>query len=337
LWPIRVASQDKKPAATSNLDKAMAYIKANHRQIGYEAIPSLFAGIAFLLDGNCKEDLEHVIQRAIRCCRGTKVDNQNWFIAYGAFFLSIIYLRDPREDIRLALEGMIPVAEKSAESTGGWCHCQGGDWKGYLKGGGGLDISMITATMLSAFLMMKSGGIDVPKPLLERTIKNLTEQTRGCSMGYGSGHGWMAGGPSRSSMAFIGLHVAKMTSAWIYGPLVQGLPGWIKNVEEGHAYGPMHFFSVSAALHLMGQFPAFANHWLPVLAGRQQEDGSVIMYNDGKRDGEKGFTNTRVGSTAVYAIMLLLKDGKKLIEVAKKEAKPGEPSKKPASPFSQKK
>jgi hypothetical protein len=125
----------------------------------------------------------------------------------------------------------------------------------------------------------------------------------------------------------MGLHVAKMTSAWIYGPQVQGLPSAVNQTEGGHAYGPIHFFAVAVALSQMGQYPGFANKWLPTLASRQKEDGSVHTLNDGGKDGEAQFTSGhRVGSTAVFALMILLQKNKLIDNSTKKPASAGAPS-----------
>lgn len=324
LIPLALAAQDDKHKGlsySSQLDKAMAYIKANNGKVGYGLIPTLFAGLAFMLDGReeFKGDFENCVQAALRGYKQEKAFNGNWFTAYSALFLSIVYLRDPRPEIKEALEDAIEVAERNAEPTGGWCHHKGfANESNYHKQGGGVDLGMLTATMLSALLIMKTGGIDVPAPLIERTMKNLGTLTRGAGISYGTNNGCGDRALSRAAAAFMGLHVAKNSSAWIYGPLAQALPGAVASTENGHAYGPVHFFAVAIAMHQLGQYAAFANQWLPTLASRQKEDGSVFTLNDGKTDGEANFTSGhRVGSTAVFAIMILLQKAR-LFEAPKK-------------------
>jgi hypothetical protein len=186
---------------------------------------------------------------------------------------------------------------------------------------------MVTATMLSALVIMKSEGIDVPQGLIEGATRNLSSLTRGGGICYGTGNGCPDRALSRGAAAYMGLSAAKMTSAWICGPLAQALPGAVAHTENGHAYGPVHFFAVAVAMHQMGQYANFANQWLPALSSRQKEDGSVHMLNDGKTDGEANFTSGhRVGSTAVFAMMILLQKyklfeaPKKPVAVAKKPA-----------------
>jgi hypothetical protein len=321
----------------ASYDKAVTYVAENYQKA--QVVPLIFAGFVFMLDGReeLKPEFEKVVQRAMGCCKGPGGFHANWEAAYSGLFLSIVYLRTPRADIKEALQALPAAAEKGIESSGGWCHHKGMCAEvNYYSCGGALDIAMITATMLSAFLIMKTEGIEVPQSLIDRATQNLTSITRGGEFTYGTKHGNATGGFCRAAAVVIGLHVAKMTSAWIYGPWMQAWPRLVDRIEVAHAYGPIHFFALSVAAQLVGQYDAVANHWLPILASRQKPDGSVVMYSDGKDDGEAKFTQGhRVGSTAVYALMHLLKKKKLIDPPARQGAKPGPASSSgKKSPFS---
>jgi hypothetical protein len=313
----------------SQYQKAMDYLVANHSKSGYGLVPELFAGLAFMMDGRDEyaDPFEKCVQAALRGYKNDTAFNGCWFVAYGAFFLATVYLRDPRPEIKEALENAITLAEKNVESTGGWCHHKGfAAESGYDKKGGGTDLGMVTATMLSAFYLMQAGGIKVPSSLIERATRNLQSISTGGGICYGTNNRVGDRAMSRIASALIGMNVAKQTQNPLYGPGAQGLPRAVQNTENGHAYGPIHFFSCAVAMHLMGQYPAYANHWLPILSGRQKEDGTISTTNDGKTDGEARFTSGhRVGSTAIFAIMCLLQKNK-LFEPPKKVAGGGGPA-----------
>jgi hypothetical protein len=328
---LLLAMQD--PAA---YERAVAYVVENAPRA--QLVPRLFAGFVFMLDGRpeLKPKLEECVQAALRGARADRGFHANWELAYSGLFLSILYLRDPRPEVREALQGIPALAEKSIESSGGWCHhknmCAEVD---YYRLGGAIDIAMITATMLSAFLIMKSAGIEVPAALIERATRNLSAITRGGEFTYGTRHGNATGGFCRAASAVIGLHLAKQSSAWIYAPFTQALPRFVDRIEAAHAYGPIHFFAVSVAASLIGQYPAISRHWLPILTSRQKPDGSLAMLNDGKDDGEAKFTaGHRVGSTAVFALMILLQK-RPLIDPPRSPAPPrAAPAPAKKSPFS---
>lgn len=292
-----------------NYRKALEYIQKEYKNVGYGTVPALMAGFVFLVDGReeYKDELEDVIRIAMKNFRNEKAFNANWFVAYCGLFLSILYLRDPREDVRSALEELIEVAKRTQETTGGWCHHKE-MWKenNYHKIGGGKDLGMVTATMLSAFLIMKQGGIDVPQPLINSAHQNLLSISRGSGISYGTNNPAPDRAMSRIASAYIGLHVARWTSSPLYSKALSGVPAGVPRLENGHAYGPVHFFAVSVAMKLMGRYHEVADYWLPKLAQRQKSDGTVEMKNDSKANGEQRFTRTGVGATAVYALMILL-------------------------------
>jgi hypothetical protein len=308
--------QDKnKGGYSSNYQKAMNYIKENYPKVGYSYVPTLFAGFAFLMDGRAeyRPDFDKCVQVALRGYKNEKAFNGNWFLAWGSFFLATVYLHEPRPEIRDALVDALAVAERNIESTGGWCHHKGfAAESGYDKKGGATDLGILTTTFLSAMHLMKVGGIDVPKSLIERATKNLESIKTGAGFSYGTRNRHPDYAMSRGSMALIGWTVAKQTSHDLYTPAAEALPKAFKDTERAHSFGPLHFFACSVASQLLGKYSDYASHWLPELASRQKEDGTLIMWADGtgKKDGEARFTQgNRVASSSVFAIMISLQKG----------------------------
>jgi hypothetical protein len=92
-----------------------------------------------------------------------------------------------------------------------------------------------------------------------------------------------------------------------------------------------------AAYHLGPEaYDKFAAQWIDKCIGMQDADGGILLGDDGVGGGEGNILGGKCGSTAVFAIMLLLqKPGQFDPPQKKKEAgkvrPPGE------SPFSQKK
>jgi hypothetical protein len=317
----------------SNYDKALEYIKKNFGGQDWRTVPDLFSGLVFLLDG--REELHPQLEKAIiiakRKIKDDKAFNGNWFVAYSALFLAIVYTHEKLPDVKQALEEGFQVAMHTREDdTHGWGHNKGwGKSSGYYKRGGGIDLGSVTSTMLAAALIARENGVTVPKELIEGAAANLASIGRGGLVSYGTGNGFY-GCISRSAQAFVGFQYAKNTSNPICGAVAERLPREAAQTENGHAYGPIHFFANTVAAQMMGQFAVMGNHWLPVLSQRQQADGSVAMQHDGgKRGTEKG----ELGSTAVYALMILMQK-QKLVQPPGAKAGGGGPS--GQSPFSQK-
>lgn len=319
----------------AQLDRTIDYLDKNWDP-GCHLVSSLFAGVAFMLDGRepYKANVDKAIRRAIEGTRATEQTHNcmNWYVAYSGLFLAIAYKRDPKPEIKEALLKFVAYAEEHMEPTGGWCHAKGFAAKNdYVKNLGATDLAMVTSTMLSAFLIMKASGLEVPQPTIDRTIKNLTTLWKGDGMGlaYGTGNTSRDRAMSRTAMAYIGCHAAQvMTPPWVAGAS-KALTGKMGIMENGHGPGAIHFFAVSLAMHLMGRYPAFAAHWLPKIAKTQAADGTVDMLHDAGKNWEKNWDSKKIGSAAVFAIMILLNQKRELFPRA---------SPKPAkSPFSNKK
>lgn len=306
-----------------NYEKALGYIKKNFAGRDWRTIPDLFCGLVFLLDGRDEyaAELEKAIAIAKRKIMDNKAFNGNWFIAYSALFLAIVYAHEPMEDVKQALEAGFKVAlETREDDTKGWGHNKGwGTSSGYYKRGGAKDLGIVTATMVAAALIAREQGVDVPRSLIEGGLQNLASIARNGAVPYGTANGFMAC-LSRSAAAFPGLHAAKMTSNPIYSCVSQGLAKDFPNLERGHAYGPIHFFAEAFAAQILGCFGQMAEHWLPQLTSRQDGEGATAMQHDG---GSRGREPPELGATAVYALMILMQKNKLLPPGGRKPAVKG--------------
>jgi hypothetical protein len=302
-----------------NYGRAVGYLKDNFGKSGWRVVPDLFAGLVFLLDGRPEfaRDLERAIQLAKRKVLDDKAFNGNWFVSYSALFLAIVYSHHALPDVKEALEEGFRVAMRTREDdTLGWGHNKGwGRSSGYYKKGGAVDLGIVTATMLTAAVLARENGVQVPKELIDGAVKNLESISRNGWVAYGTENRW-TGFLSRSAAAFPGLHAAGMKEHSIYKAVAEGLSKDYPNIEKGHAYGPIHFFADAIAGQIIGNYSEMADRWLPELSSRQQADGSTSMQHDGGTRGKEG---PEMGATAVYALMVLMQT-KKLVPAPRRGA-----------------
>jgi hypothetical protein len=327
------ASPHKSLSYYKNYEKSMEYLLANYSKVEWPTAPAMWAGMVFFLDGReeLKPHFEAVVKRAIHNCRLNQLYNRNWFVCYSALFLAVVYQKDPRPEIKAALEEAVKSAEASQEKTGGWNHHGGmGMDPNYYRTGGAHDIAFLTATMLSVLLIVQKSGIEVPQPMIDRAHDNLKSLVLKGGIQYGTGNRSPDFALCRVAAAYIGLKFAGQTSSPICSA-ASALPERVAKTQDAHAYGPTNFLSAAIAMQLMGSYATFGNHWLPKIAATQQPDGTVRMLNDGTKDNELPATRDRVSSAAVFCLMVLMQKHK-LLEAPK----PAGPAKNP-SPFTQKK
>lgn len=309
--------QEPQPAPKSNenphkdlphaksLDAALQYLKG--RAATADIGVMCFLGWAFLLDGReeFKPALNTIIDSACRSCIEQKHFNANWHVAEAMLFLAEVYKRQPSEKIAAALKESVKVAGKNVESTGGWCHHKGhARESGYDKRGGGVDISMLTALMVSALANVKAAGLEGNDSLIANGIANLKGMARGGLIGYGTGNSAPDRAAARGAMLAFGLWVGKQTSDPHLGAMKQVLPQAWGRAESGHAFGAQNFFALAMGSYACGMYGNFAAQWLGKLPIKA--DGSVTMRADGNQD--RNFDGGHLADTAVYALMILLQE-----------------------------
>jgi hypothetical protein len=318
------------------LEKCMQYLKtkADRSDPGVMC----YIGWAFLLDGReeFKPALNGIIQRAKTSCLEQKHFNGNWHMALAILFLAEVYKRQPDDGIKDALKEAVKAAAKTMEPTGGWCHRKGyARESGYDKKGGGVDICMLTATMVAAMMNVRAAGIDPCDGPINNGINNLKQLSRGGGLAYGTGNpvGDKAG--ARGAMLAYALWLGKQTQDPFFGNVARSLPGMFGQAQTGHASGGQNFFALALGSYAIGQYQNFVATWLGKLPVKA--NGEVTMLADGSRD--LNFGGGHLMDTAVYCMMILMQHPKILEEHGPAPAAGGnapEPEKKP-SPFSQKK
>jgi hypothetical protein len=333
------AVQDKKPANhNSSLSKAIAFVKSKYKSSGLAG--HVYAGFMFMMEGNSGAELADCVAWA---CRGIKQKgfNGNWYLSMCMYFLAEYAMKyGLTPEIQSAFNDGLKIAAEQQEETGGWCHHKE-MWKesGYNKKGGGRDLGTVTSMIVGAFFIMKSLGVD-PGSLLEKASKNLDSISDGRGgFTYGTDNRWHDVDGSRGANVLVGLLATRKTDHPWYGKIVESINARYTKCKDGHAFAPLHYFAVAAAMHRLGpgEYAKFYNHYVPILSADQKDDGSVPMQSDGgKRKDADRFMDS-VASTAVYACILMMqKDG---TFVPKKAGKPMAGGNKPAdgsSPFSKK-
>lgn len=304
---ISAAAQDKPPPKTfpyeRNLNKALGYLltKADKCDPGIMS----YVGWAFLLDGrdDYKPALDSIIQRCLKACVEEKHFNANWHVALSMLFLAEVQKRRPDDKIAEALKASVTVAAKNVEATGGWCHHKNyAKESDYLKKGGGVDLSMLTALMLSALANAKAAGVEVPERLIAGALDNLKRLSKDGDLAYGTSNGSPDKACARRAMAAYGLWLLGKTEDPIFAAAKTGLPAVMGQMEQGHACGAQNFFSAALGSYATGQADTFARTALGRLS--QKSDGTVVLRNDGSKDLD--FAGGHVPDTAVYAIVILM-------------------------------
>lgn len=303
--------------------KALASVLDRFPKAGFPE--RMIAGLLFLADGRYPNELQQVVQTASRARASAHSHNGNWFLGMAGLFLSEHYRLQPTPEIRQALLDLVETAQKTQEPTGGWNHHLGFGKK-YCSD----DLSIVTSMLLVTFMNMREAGIDVSKQLIEKTIENLTKLLRPTGLDYGTRDGWGEISGSRIGMAAVGLHIGRMTSHPIYTTALTALPARLKALNKGHGTGCLHLMSVTLACHRLGIYSQLTAEWLDKLIARQAEDGSFLLGDDGAGGGEMRLIGNNIGSTAAFALFLLLQDRDRLNpkSVSRSTEKKG------ASPFS---
>ena len=195
----------------------------------------------------------------------------------------------PNDKAKKALEEGLAIAKKNAEvDTGGWCHSFE-MWKkdGYNKRGGARAMGMITGIAYGGLLEMKDAvGVDPAEllPQTQKALKGMSDGGGGFTYGYDNGMGDLA--MSRACYVLMGLQATGNYSHPFYRKITKSLKMRYKNCYRGHAFAPLHYFSVASAMHRQGkgEYQKFINHYLDWLMERQKESGEVPMQSDsGKR------------------------------------------------------
>ncbi|HLG42462.1 MAG TPA: DUF6288 domain-containing protein [Planctomycetota bacterium] len=227
--------------------------------------------------------------------------NGNWFTSIPGIFLAGAYYRYGDGRAASGMQAIATDAQKNQHHTGGWHHNKNFKMQGYSE-----DLGIVTAMLFGMFMTLKGAGSGLPKDMIDRCEKNIESIMGSTGIGYGTGKGDYDTAGSRGAYAFMGLHFGGQTDHPFYEKLKSAIARQIKTMDKGHAVGCLHFLSMSIANYLAGNYDALATEWIDKLIAKQGADGSILLGDDGVGGGEEKNIGGKVGSTAVFAIMLLL-------------------------------
>lgn len=316
------------------LEKALTYTLKNYKSSGLAG--HVYAGFLFLIMDYAGDTQFHdELQECVKWCQNaikTEGFNGNWYLGMCYIFLAEYAVRYPDPAVLKTLQDGLKIAAKNQEETGGWCHHLE-MWKknNYNKIGGGRDLGMVTSMIYGAFLIMKYHLKIDPGVTMEKAHKNLESISDGMGFCYGTDNRWGDICMSRASYVFLGITSSKQMNHPFTTKIINGLKQRYKQVDQGHAFGPLHYFGVAAAMHRLGpaEYQKFFDEWGNKLIAAQKEDGSVDMKSDGgKRADADRFMDPNASTPVFAAILMLQKPGvflpgqKKPEATAKKEDKP---------------
>jgi len=307
----------KCPKCKPALEKAVSYVKSHYKGDGLPG--HVYAGLMFLIMGDTGSDFQACVSYASQSIKAGGF-NRNWYLGMCWYFLSEVYLRFPTAETHNAMVEAFNIATSQQETTGGWCHHKE-MWKknNYNKIGGGKDLGMVTSMVYGAFWNMKAAGVSVPKPMFERVEKNLESIHDGNGICYGTDNKWGDITMSRIGYVFMGLTNAKAQDHMWYAKIVDGLQKRYKSLEKGHAFAPLHHYSVAAAMHRAGLYDAFAAEWIDKLIAAQKADGTISL----KCDRADKYADWTANAACLAMILLLQKPD--AFKPAGKEIKPPPP------------
>jgi hypothetical protein len=299
-----------------------AYQYLEKQGAGSDGFGQFFQGWLYLADNSHPKELQHAVSTLSSGFYKQGGFNGNWSTCMAALFLAEMYRREPTEKLRATLLDILKVAEANMEPSGGWCHHLGmASQTGYNKMGGGVDLGILTSMMYAAMLEMKKAGIPVPNPMLASVEKNLESLSDGAGVAYGTDNRYGDVAMGRGAYLWLGLHATQLTSSRFSASVPKGLDQRYTKTDQGHAYPPLHFTSVALAMHLLGPqtYQKFFDHWADRLIALQKPDGSIeLPHVEGVAFQKQ--TNY-IGSTAAFALVLILQQPGALEKTLPKEKK----------------
>ena len=291
----------------------------------------VFAGFAFMAagssptEGEYSAELNSCIEYFIRGGGGSQ--QENWYYALGGLFLAEAHKKWPSEDKAKRLEEIVAKIKETQEATGGWSHHKG---FAYNLGGRSVpDLGIVTGLILAALGNIKASGVDIPDDVVARALTYCNKTSDGAGLIYGTNNPVPDMGCSRGAGVLMGLHFMNNRSE-VFGKVAKGLRERVKQLEQGHAFPPIHFFNSAVGNYLAGQYGAFRAEWVAKLLAQREADGSIWMKNHEKIDYEKNQLKSNVIGTAVLALILHL--DKDNVFKAKPKPKPSADGQKPESP-----
>jgi hypothetical protein len=296
----------KLKAYSEAYNKAVDYTIKNLSKASFPA--KMVIGWLLLADGRFPQELETVINLAVGWDKQRYGDHaKNWFPALAGILLSEYYRHYPTEEVKAALQGIADHFVKFQEANGGWFKWFEGAVKDMPKYPV-RTLGILDGTVLGFLYGAKKLGCKVPETTLKKGEECMSGilGPRGISYGTGQRGGDTTG--ARGGLAMLGLDIAGMHSHSIWTTYVKLIPNCVPNMDKGHHIGAFHCLGLTLAAWKLGHHGALLNEWGPKLSKKQDPDGGVFVGDDGADGGEAGLLRGNHGSTAAFALMLLLQD-----------------------------
>ncbi|OAI41665.1 hypothetical protein AYO40_02715 [Planctomycetaceae bacterium SCGC AG-212-D15] len=303
-------------------------------------VTTSYCGMALMASGN-KQYVPHV-SRAVKYVTDNilqdravvklpeNLDQSNWKIAIGGYFLCEYYGDQKRKNPKFkapALQGVIEKvvadAGKRIEETGGWGHMP--RIKNPLDY---LELEIMSNWMLAMWGAAKELGFKVPNAPLARSITFIEEccnQGRG-DVGYSPRKGQKGFGcPCRTGGALFAFQLLGKEDHTLYPLMVKSYKENLVDSNEGHGSLAIGFLtSGMAARHLEEDvWQEFKDRFFQQILDAGEKNGSIGVIK-GKSPKAQANADGQVGAaytTGIYALMLQLDGGKLRFTNRKAESK----------------
>jgi hypothetical protein len=319
--PLEHTSRDPMKCAVCRA----AYEKALDRVLGQlrrSTFPvKMICGWTLLADGRHEKDLQYCIDGAIAWRKqGWRERSHpgNWYPALaGAFLVEVRKYRRDRE-VDAAIEDIVAWFASTQESTGGWYKWHEGALRERLDYPT-VDLGFVSALAITTMITAKAQGLRVPPETLQRAEAWMNRLTRDRGLAYGTSRGGRPSGGEttggRGAHLAVALAYAGRSEERFFEIYRRLLPTLLPKLDQGHHVGALHGLAVTMGCHVLGPkvYRQLTDLWLDRLIRKQQPDGSVTIGDDGDAGGEKGLLRGNTGSTAAFALMILLQDHDRLV------------------------
>lgn len=314
-------------------EKAVAKVIADLPGASYAV--KMIDGFLFLADGKHPDELAACVTAALDWDARNNMSKyaETWYPTLAGMFLAEYYKHQPTDEIRQGLQAIVDFFAKNQERTGGWFKWFEGaytDRRDYpVK-----DLGILDAAIYGFLWSAKTHGLKVPDETMRRANDCLAAILTPKGISYGSGQRGGETTGARGGFCILGLSFASQQSHKIYGTYVDLLPRLVPNMNKGHHVGAIHCLGVTLGCRTLGAaaWSTLTKTWVDKLISMQGADGGVYVGDDGDAGGEKGLLGGNSGSTAAFALMIILQNPNAL-----KPQKTNKTTGGSKSPFSQKK
>ncbi|MHC4503286.1 MAG: DUF6288 domain-containing protein [Planctomycetota bacterium] len=331
--PLKCTSADpmKCEVCRPAYDKAMAYVRSELRKSTFAV--KMVAGWLFLADGRFGQELDHCVDKAVGWRKERRWRERshsgNWYPALAGVFLAECYKHRREKRVLDAMRETVGWFVSSQEPRNkGWWKWQEGAYKERL------DYSVVNhgyvmSLVMTFFYGARVHGVEIPEETFTSGDEALLHITTGRGIGYGlprkGGHGWGDKTGARGAWVIQALAYSGNLEHKVWTVYEKLLTKRIPQMDQGHHVGAFHALALTLGCHVQGPqaYKQLTDHWLARLMAKQGAEGNLYIGDDGAAGGEPGLLRGDVGSTAAFALMILLQDHARLIPESRARARDG--------------